>query len=183
MKKPKIVKVQRDSSIPWFEQIKKTVVMPGNVEEQTYYAIKPSDYVTILAKTPEGEFIIVRQFRPVVEDYTFELPSGHVEEGETPSQAVARELREETNCIIKDVFLLGEIVPDSGRLENRLWAFYSDKVEVNEFPNPLKNEGIEVSLVDLDKLFEMMNNGEFNHALDLCVVALAISKGFVKIET
>jgi 8-oxo-dGTP pyrophosphatase MutT (NUDIX family) len=181
MKKPRIIKVEKDSSIPWYEQIKKTVSIPGDPEHQIFFAIKPSDYVTILARTRSREIVIVRQFRPVIEDYTYELPSGHLEEGETPEQAVIRELKEETNCVAENVFFLGKIYPDTGRLENNQWAFYANDVEVNQFPDQAENEGIEVSLVSPKELFKMMNDGIVNHALDLSVIALAMSKGYLKV--
>lgn len=181
MKKPYIVDVKKNLSIPYFEQIQKSVVSPYHSGKQTYYSIKPPDYVAILAQTSENKLVLVKQYRPVVEDFTFELPSGHMDKGETPSCAIMRELKEETNCIANDVVLLGEIIPDTGRLENRQWAFYSNDLEVNEFPKPDDNEGIEVSLVTPDELVKMITNGEFKHALDLCVIALAISKRYFRL--
>lgn len=181
MKKPRILHVEKDCSIPWFEQIQKTVLVPGHSEQEIFYSIKPSDYVSILATTPEGKIIIVRQFRPAVEGYTYELPSGHMEEGEVPEEAIIRELKEETNSTAKSLVLLGEVYPDTGRLENRQWAFYSNDLVVNEFPDTDENEGIEVSLVTPDELVKMMCNGEFKHALDLCVITLAISKRYLKL--
>jgi len=181
VKKPLIKQVDKDSSNPWYEQIKKTVSFPGETEEKIFYSIKPSDYVAVLAQVSDGRILIVRQFRPAIEDYVYELPSGHLEKGETPEQAIIRELKEETNCTARKVILLGKNYPDTGRLENSQWAFYSNEIEVKKFPDPEKNGGIEVSLVTPDKLLEMMNEGKFNHALDLCVIALSISKGCLTI--
>jgi len=178
MEKPKILNVQEDLSIPWFKQIKKTVLFPNDSKPQLYYSIKPPDYVTVLAQTTDKKVIILKQFRPSVEDYTFELPSGHVENGETHFQAVIRELREETGCIAKDVTLLGEVIPDTGRLENRLWAYYIE-VEVVNFLKPEHNEGIEAYLVSCEELFHMIESGKFNHALDLSVIVLAILKKYI----
>ncbi len=181
MKKPRILKVQKDSSNPWFEQIRKTVSFPGESENKMFYSIKPSDYVSILAQTPDEKIIIVRQYRPAIEDYVYELPSGHLKEGETPEQAAIRELREETGCIAKSLLLLGKTYPDTGRLENRQWAFFSNDVEVRKFPNPEENERIEVYLVTLAEFFQMINNGEFRHSLDLSVIALACSGQYMKV--
>lgn len=181
MKKPRICKVQKDCSIPWYEQIKKIVILPHEPEEQTYYTIKPSDYVSILARTSEDKIIIVKQYRPAIEDYVYELPSGHLKKGETPEQAIIRELKEETNCTARKVILLGKNYPDTGRLENRQWAFYSDDVEINESPAASENEGIEVHTVSIDDLINMINEGRFRHALDLCVIAMSMSKGLLKI--
>ncbi len=84
MEKPQILKVQEDLSIHWFKQIKKNILFANDPAPQTFYSIKPPDYVIPLTRTTENKFIVLRQYRPIVEDYTFELPSGHVEEGEKP---------------------------------------------------------------------------------------------------
>jgi 8-oxo-dGTP pyrophosphatase MutT (NUDIX family) len=181
MKKPYIKSVQKNLSIPWYEQITKDVMFPREQEPQVYYSIKPSDYVTALTHSRDNRFIILRQYRPAVEDYTFELPSGHREDGESPVQAITRELREETGCSADSVTLLGEVIPDTGRLENRLWAFYINNVEVPAPPDQSENEGIEVLQVTREDLFGMINDGTLNHALDLSVISLAIFQKYLKI--
>lgn len=177
MNKPHIVTKQKDLTIPWFEQIEKTVLMPDSPDEQVYYSIKPPDYVTALVSTTGNKFIIVKQFRPAVEDYVFELPSGHVDEGETPAQAMVREVKEETGCTAEAPVLLGELIPDTGRLENRLWAFSIRDIQLDRIPAPEENEGIEVHAVSREELFAMMRAGRLNHALDLSVIALALLNG------
>jgi len=182
MEKPYIKNVQKDLSIPWYEQIKKEVQFPNEDKLQIYYSIKPSDYVTALTHTIDNRFILLKQYRPAVEDFTLELPSGHLEEGESPDQAMIRELREETGCVADDVTLLGEVIPDTGRLENRLWAFYISNVEIKSLPEPSENEGIEVNLVTPEELIHMVQTGKLNHALDLSVITLAILKKYLKIQ-
>ena len=181
MKRPYIRSVYKDLSVPWFEQIKKEVIFPREDKPQIYYSIKPSDYVTALTCTTDNKFIILKQYRPAVEDYTFELPSGHTEDGETPDQAMIRELKEETGCLVSDVTLLRKVIPDTGRLENRLWAFYINNVKVKYIPDPAENDGIEVQLVSRQKLFKMIKSGQMNHALDLSVIALAIFQNYLKL--
>ena len=175
MKKPSILNVEKDLTIPWFEQITKTVLFEDDQEPQIYYSIKPLDYVTILAQTVEKKVIILKQYRPAIEDYTFEFPSGHREEGETPLQSVLRELKEETGCEAETAVLLGELIPDTGRLENRLYAFYTDNIVIKDFPHPDENEGIEINLVSPEELLAMISRGAFRHALDLSVLTLAIT--------
>ncbi len=52
--------------------------------------------VAVLALTPDGDCVLVRQFRPGPGRVTLSLPGGIVDEGESPEVAAVRELREET---------------------------------------------------------------------------------------
>jgi ADP-ribose pyrophosphatase len=52
--------------------------------------------VCILALTTDQQVVLARQFRPGPEQILLELPGGCIEAGETPQQAAARELLEET---------------------------------------------------------------------------------------
>ena len=174
MKKPYIRKVQKDLSIPWYEQIQKEVIFPWENDPQIYYSIKPFDYVTALTRTRDGRIIVLKQYRPAIEDYTYELPSGHMEKGEAPEDAIVRELEEETGCEVGTVTLMGELLPDTGRLENILWPFYINDVEINKLPDPAENEGIEVGLVTDAQLFQMIHEGKLHHSHDLAVIALAL---------
>lgn len=63
------------------------------------YRIVEADSVVMLAMTPDRKIIMVRQFRPVLNEYTLELPAGHIDEGEDNKIAAARELYEETGFI------------------------------------------------------------------------------------
>ena len=177
--KPVITNISKDSSNPWYEQITKTVHYPGESTDQKFYAIRPTDYVSVLAQTQAREIVVIRQYRPAIEDFAYELPSGHLEDGETPAQAAVRELKEETNCTASDIILLGENYPDTGRLANRQWTFYTKDIKVNEFPDHSENEGIEVFLVTEQVFAQMIRDGRFRHALDLCVVAQAIARGLL----
>lgn len=55
--------------------------------------------VGVLALTPEGRVVCVRQFRPGPDRVVLNLPGGFVDLGETPLEAAARELAEETGYV------------------------------------------------------------------------------------
>ena len=54
--------------------------------------------VAVLAVTPEGKIIIVKQYRKAIEAVSYEIPAGKLEVGEAGEEmtAAARELEEET---------------------------------------------------------------------------------------
>ncbi|MBD3379455.1 MAG: NUDIX domain-containing protein [Candidatus Omnitrophica bacterium] len=173
---PNIINKHIEFSTPWFKLIKKTVTgMSGANTSEEYYSILPDDYVSILAVTRDLKVPLVRQYRPAIEDYSIELPSGHVDQNETPEQAIKRELLEETGYMALEIELLGTLSPDTGRKSNRLWCFFSSKIEKHAEVGD--NEGIIPELYSLSGIRSLMDKGSFDHALNLAVFTLAELKG------
>ena len=70
----------------------------------------------------EGRLAMVRQFRYSVSSWQLELPAGGIEEGEQPSAAAVRELREETGLVAREVFDLGMVYCSVGSLVGSSWV-------------------------------------------------------------
>jgi ADP-ribose diphosphatase len=161
---------------PWFELIGKKV---GN-DAELHYSISAQDYVSIFAVTPGGAFPLVRQFRPAIEQITLELPSGHVDQGETPEQAAVRELREETGFIANELILVANLSPDTGRLSNRLWCFFAPGV------TPLDNGFVphpEVEPVVYDQSLRslILTEPAFSSALNRATILMAVARGHISL--
>ncbi|MDA0747221.1 MAG: NUDIX hydrolase [bacterium] len=172
---PRIVSQRTAFSTPWFDVIEKGLVRgeeDGAVEP--YFVVQPPDYVTPLAITDNGMVLLVRQYRPTVEGYALELPSGHVDPGETPEEAAVRELYEETGYRGDRIELLGEMTPDSGRLGNRLWGYVALDVTLDVSGEWKPEPDVEVVLCAKEDVPELVRRGELCHAFDLAVLALAM---------
>jgi len=52
--------------------------------------------IAVLPVLPDGCILLVRQFRPAVNDSLWEIPAGKLEHEESPLEGARRELREET---------------------------------------------------------------------------------------
>ena len=59
--------------------------------------------VEIIARFEDGDYLLCQEFRFAVNDTVWEFPTGVIEEGETPAQAAARELKEETGLELLSV--------------------------------------------------------------------------------
>ena len=131
--------------------------------------------VTVVALTPDREMVLVRQYRMVVGRDTFELPSGHIDAGETPEVAARRELLEETGMASDRLEFLGVLVPDVGRLANRMWCYFAP--DVRRVAAPIESgEGISVVTVPAREAMAMAGDGRIDHALNLSALFLAVSK-------
>lgn len=156
---------------PWFK-----VVAKAQAAGEPYYMLELQDYVTIVAVTPARRVLFVRQFRPVVERQTLELPSGHVEERESPEDAARRELLEETGFVAPRLELLGTLIPDVGRLTNRMWCFFAHGVEPSDGAHQREAGLSVVELPERDAL-RRAADGTIDHALNLAALFLAVSSG------
>ncbi|HEX4132856.1 MAG TPA: NUDIX hydrolase [Pirellulales bacterium] len=159
---------------PWFRLVAKH--WPAEDPASRYFALELDDYVAVTAWTDDERLVLVRQFRPAVEQFTWELPAGTVEPGESPELTARRELEEETGYRAGELRLLGTVRPDTGRLANRLWCFWATSLEpprVDYRPE----SGIEVQLCSRTELLRMIGSGEFDHALHLAALLLSCSAG------
>jgi ADP-ribose pyrophosphatase len=156
---------------PWFQVVAKSVAGAT----APYYSLRMQDYVCVVAFTNQDELVLVRQYRPAVERPTLELPSGHVESKETPAESARRELAEECGLDAPRLELLGTLISDTGRNENRLWCYFADKVSplgADYVPEP----GVERILVPRTKMPELIDRAEFDHGLHLAALMLAVVK-------
>jgi len=160
---------------PWVELVEKTVQFADNKTPELYHFITQSDYVHVLAQTPDGRIPIVRQYRPCVERFTWEFPAGTVDAGEEPQTAAIREVLEETGLHTSELLDLGTFWPDTGRVEVTSHAFYARCAEPSEQFG--SSEVLAVQFVSHSQLKNLIRSGDFRHQLHLGLYAAALVHG------
>lgn len=85
------------------------------------------DWVTIVAEK-DGKFLRETQFRFGLQRTCEEFPCGMAEPGETPEEAAARELTEETGIVVDqhDLVFIGSCAANPAFMTNRMHYFYVD---------------------------------------------------------
>jgi ADP-ribose pyrophosphatase len=161
----------------WFDLVAKDVTG----DSSPHYSIATRDYVSVLAKTAEGKILLVRQYRPAVEQTTLELPGGHVEQGETPEAAARKELREETGYVAEELHLAGSLSPDTGRLGNQMWCFFAPSIVYDPSPDFVAEEEVEAVLYDRSLRDLVLDEPAFSSALNRAAILMAIAKGFIEL--
>jgi 8-oxo-dGTP pyrophosphatase MutT (NUDIX family) len=165
-------------SVPWFEILERST----NSESAPHYLLRANDYVSVLASTSDGSLLMVRQYRPAVKSHTLELPSGHIERGESSEIAAARELAEETGYEATGFEHLGTLAPDTGRMLNKLWCYYAFGATESRSASE-REHGVELVRIAPGELLRRVNKGEINHALTLAVLMLAAVKGRLSVAS
>ena len=160
----------------WFDLMEKEF---GN-GAAPHYSIATDDYVSVFAVTTDGKFPLVQQFRPAVERTTLELPSGHVDKGQTPEEAAHAELREETGFVADKMILLATLAPDTGRLGNAMWCFFAPAVKQNQ-TNFVPPPGIEPVIYDKPLRHLLLETPAFSSALNRATILTAIAAGHVSL--
>lgn len=92
---------------PWFEI---ATVDPGAEPSGTtepYYVMLRPDGVIGMILDEVGRLVLVQQFRPTLGRAILEMPAGSIESGETPEQAMAREIKEETGFVCDGLVQIG----------------------------------------------------------------------------
>ena len=172
---PKIVGRRVTRVSPWVEIIERAVEFAPDAAPELYHAVGQQDYIAIVARTPAGLLPIVRQYRPALERFTWELPAGLVDAGETPEACCRRELKEETGFTARAVHALGAYAPCTARLSNRVHSFFVETGEQGE----ASDKDIELRLVSPTELAELIRQGEFVLQLHIGAVLLAGMGGFI----
>jgi 8-oxo-dGTP pyrophosphatase MutT (NUDIX family) len=159
--------------------VAKTLDEPGSA--LPYYAVRQADYVSIVASTTDSQLLLVRQYRPAVETFTYELPAGCVDSGESPETCARRELLEETGYEAGRWEELGCMIPDSGRLCNRLYTFYAK--DLARSAAPFRGEaGVELVYCPLSDVVNWVLDGRLSHALHVASLFLAVLRGKLQVN-
>ena len=157
MKWPRIRSRRTTAVSPWMSIIAREVEFSRGETPEIYHAVEQADYISIVALTRGGKIPIVRQYRPALEAFSWELPAGLVDPGESPADACRRELLEETGLTARAIHPLGENSPCTGRLDNRIHSFF---VEAGEPLKGFKPEpGITVKLVSPADVVRLITGG------------------------
>ena len=73
-----------------------------------------------------GKIVFLRQYRPVLKSYIYELPAGTLDIGEKPLACARRELQEETGYSAKRLIRKGMIYPVPGYSDERIFIYKAE---------------------------------------------------------
>lgn len=122
--KPKVL--QSKTILNEYVDIRQDVLERSDGLTRVYtYMVLPTDATVILAETPDGKFILNREYRHPTNDYILGCPGGRLEPGEDPLAGALREFEEETGYSPSEMKLLGLSYPFPGLCNQKIYFVHA----------------------------------------------------------
>jgi len=124
--------------------------------------------VPFLAK---DKIILLKQLRPVINSYIYELPAGTLDKNEPPLSCAKREIIEETGYAAKKFTKLGEIYPVPGYSTERIVIFKAESL-TKKCRIPEQDEVIEIFEFNKKEIKKLFKSGNIIDAKTICALTL-----------
>jgi ADP-ribose pyrophosphatase len=149
---------------------RKKIRLPNGYCTRIELVIHPGA-VVIVPFLSSGKVLILRQFRPALDKYLYELPAGTIEGQETPFSCARREIVEETGYLAARLMRLGFIYPVPGYSTEKITIFKATGLKRKQIRLE-KDEVITVMETTKSKIRELFKKGALVDAKSICALGM-----------
>jgi len=145
------------------------VVLPNGKTIHISFINHPGAVIIAPLVNPDT-VVMLRQFRPALGRYIYELPAGTIDVPEKPLTCAKRELLEETGYTAKKFKKLGEIYPVPGYSTEVIHIFKAERLTLGT-SNPEEYEVIDIKIISRASVKRLFHQGKLMDAKSICTFA------------
>lgn len=161
------------SCAPWLEVVREKLAIPGGTTAD-FYRVEMPAFAQVLPVTKDGDLVLIESYRPGYREWSWGVPGGMVEPGETPEKAAARELLEEAGYKANRFLPVGNFGIDGNRGCGRMHLFLGLGVEQVAEPSLDATEQMRVRVVGLEEAKGRLLAGDFKGLPEMSSLALGL---------
>lgn len=166
----KLLKSEHIVHDQWIDFRRETYEFPDGTSFGPYYNYSRKSYAVIIAKTTEGKYLCVRQYRHGIKKITTEFPAGGIEAEGNIDEAAAlhaakRELQEETGYASENWTHLIDIPNDATLGDNYGYVFYAGNCYPVSDQKLDDTEFVERIQLTADEIENLISKGKFQQAV------------------
>lgn len=123
------------------------------------------------------EIALSKMYRYPIHSWSLEVPRGAIDLSEEAEVAAMRELQEETGLLAKSCWILGNVYPDTGLIENAVKVFLATVGE-NRVSSEIESmESIEpvIRWINIKDILSYIRNGEISCAITISALMLLMT--------
>ena len=145
---------------PWVELYNDTWELPDGRRRDGFHHVTLPEYAIVVPVTPDGRFVMIREYKQGPACICLNAPAGQIHEGEAPLACARRELREETGYAADDWRALGAFDLDGSTGAGRAHVFLARGATLVAAPQLDETEEIEVLVLDEAGVRAALASGE-----------------------
>ena len=138
------------------------VTLPGG-QRMHMEAVRHPGGAAVVAVDAHRRVCILRQYRPVFDDWVWEIPAGKLDDEEPPAEAARRELAEEAGVAATHWQPLGRMLASPGVFDEIVHLYLARELREVETCHG-EHEILECHWLDLNEAVARCLAGEFNDA-------------------
>ncbi len=173
-KRLKQTKIYQDQWLTFYQD---EIQLPDG-STSTYAYADRKDGVNVVAVTPDNKILLNKEYRYVIDGYSWEIPGGGIDEGETPEEAAVRELEEETGVKISEVEKLGEFYPLHSFNQEKVTLFLAriEETALTSIGTENSEHVADQKFVTFPEVLAMIDNGEINDTMTAHAIQMVVRK-------
>ena len=143
--------------------------------ERAYPALHLGASVGVLPFLSASEVVLVRQYRHLAREFSWEIPGGGILPDEPPAEAAQRELREEAGYRAHRLQRLGEFWPNNAYLDEVIHVYLAQDLVADPLPAD-QDEHLEVRTFPFEEALAMAQDDRISCGLTKLAILWAAAR-------